>query len=148
MASSAGFAVINGDNKISGGQDVVFFNNKVAFNGAITVPVDNRTGEGDEDEYVLLDLPNIPADKTGVDLYVFVYEAGTRDHNFGMVANARFVLIDEVTKSVIQTYNLSSDVSGTAVHLGRVQRSGSGWQFMPIGEAAAADPNQVAAAYM
>lgn len=139
---------VNSSNKISGGSDVCFFNNKSILNGSVSVPVDNRTGEGDEDEFVLADLPNVPSDKVALDLYVFVYEADKRGHNFGMIGNSRFHLIDEATGNTIQTYGLNQHVNATTVHLGRVQRSSSGWEFLPVGEAAVATANEVARAYM
>ena len=138
---------LNKGGKIDGGQDVCFYHNKSIHNGAVQIPVDNRTGEGDDDEYVLFDLQKAPVDRS-FDLYVFVYEAAERGHNFGMIANPTVHLVDEVTNATIQVYSLNQHVTGTAVHLGRVSNDGNGWAFSPIGDAAAADPNAVARAYM
>lgn len=139
---------LNKDSKISGGDDVGFFNNKNALGGAVQIPVDNRTGDGHDDEYVLVNLGSVPADKTALDVFVFIFDAAARQQNFGMVANAQFQLINEETKEIIQSYSLNQHVSSTAIHLGRISRNGSGWNFEPVGEAASADPNEVAAAYM
>lgn len=138
----------NAQEKISGVNDVCFFNNKSLFNGGITVPRDNRTGEGDMDEEVTFELSRIPADKVNLDIYVFINEAAKRQQNFGMMANAFFTLKDADTGREIQKYSLSQFTSGDVLHVGRVTKAHGDWQFNPIGEAANSDPNQVIGAYL
>ena len=141
---------LNAQRKIQYPQDVCFFNNKITCGGAITIPVDNRTGEDDgsgDDEFFIADLSNIPADKVSFDIFVFIHAATARKQNFGMMANAKFELKDEVTGFSLQKYNISQFTNGTALHVGTIDRNGSGWDFKPVGEAAEADPNQVVQAY-
>lgn len=142
---------LNDQKKVSFPGDVAFFNNKWASNNSIGVPKDNQTGKdvpGEDDEYLIMDLTKVPADKHSFDIFVFIHEAAERGQNFGMVSNATFELKDDVTKNSIQAYNLSQFTTDTAVHIGTVSRNGAGWNFSPVGEAAPADPNQVVQAYL
>ena len=141
---------LNGQKKIQFPQDVCFFNNKSVLGGAVQAPVDNRTGEdtGDDDEFVVFDLAKIPADKAAFDIFIFIHDATGRKQNFGMMANARFELKDETNGSLIQGYAISQFTTGSCLHIGTVERNGDSWNFNPVGEAAEADPNQVAQAYL
>lgn len=142
---------LNAQKKIQFPQDVCFFNNKSICAGAIQMSEDNRTGEDSgkgDDEYFIADLPKVPTDKSAFDVFVFIHDHATRKQNFGMMANARFELKDEVTGSLIQGYNISQFATGSCLHIGTVERNASGWNFSPVGDAADADPNQVAQAYL
>lgn len=44
--------------------------------------------------------------------------------------------------------NIAEYAGKTVLHAGRLTKTGAGWTFQPIGEAAMADPNSVARAYM
>lgn len=140
--------VLNQQGKITGGQDVVFFNNKVFAGGAVSIPLDNRTGEGSDDEYADFDLSRVPSDKHGLDIYVFIHDAEERGQRFEMMANAHLDLIDQDTGKVLAEYKISQFTNETALHVGRVVRNGSGWGFEAFGEASRVGPNQVAPLYM
>ena len=137
--------VLGSSGKIGGGQDVVFFNNKSAH--GVVLPRDNRTGEGADDEEILLALDKVPADKTTIDLFVFIHDATKRNQTFGMTQNATFSLVDQDTKAVIQAYKLSELLTETSVHIGALVRNANGWGFEPYGDAGNQDPNAVAGAY-
>lgn len=140
--------VLDNNEKISSGADVVYFRNKDYNNGVITVPIDNRTGEGTDDEYIDLKLEKLPTDKSHVDIYVFINEAKARGQNFGMMANSSFVLSDVDAKNDLVKYSLSTYTNETALHVGRFSRGGAGWTFKPTGDVALADPNDVVGAYV
>lgn len=137
--------VLGSSGKIGGGQDVVFFNNKNAH--GVVLPRDNRTGEGTDDEEILIALDKVPADKTTIDLFVFIHDATKRNQTFGMMQNATFSLVDQDTKAVIQAYKLSELLTETSVHIGALVRNANGWGFEPYGDAGNQDPNAVAGAY-
>lgn len=143
---------LNAQKKIQFPQDVCFFNNKTICASAIQMSEDNRTGldsaPGQDDEFFTADLSKIPADKASFDVFVFIHDATNRRQNFGMMANARFELRNEADGSLIQGYNISQFTTGSALHIGTVERKGDTWNFNPVGEAAEADPNQVAQAYL
>ena len=113
--------------------------------GAITLPQDNRTGG---EETCAYKLASIPADRSFVDIYVCVYEAQKRGQHFGMMAGARLALEDAETDSLLQAYNIAEYAGKAVLHAGRLAKTAAGWTFQPIGEAAMADPNSVARAYM
>ena len=137
--------VLNRDEKISGGADVAFFNNKNYADGAIVLLKDNRVG-GIEPELCDYTLSKMPADRSHVDIYVIVHEAAKRGQHFGMMADAQLTL--EADGKVIQKYSIAEYSGKTALHAGRLSVTANGWTFQPIGEAAVADPNAVARAYM
>jgi tellurium resistance protein TerD len=139
---------LNQNGKISGNADVCYYNNKFIHENSISIPVDNRTGQGEDDEYVLMDLEKIPTNIQALDLYSFVYEAEKRSHHFGMISNAKFSLYNGETDELIQAYNLSQFVGQTGLHAGRVQRTADGWEFAPVGVAGTLTANQVAGSYM
>lgn len=142
------FAFLTGANgKIGSAADVVYFNNKVAYNGAVVLPRDNRTGEGDDDEELLTDITKIPAHVHNVEHFVFLHEATERNQDFSMIAGGAFTLYDQDGKK-IQEYKLQQFVNGTALHVGTLQRTATGWGFQPVGEPGNAGPNEVLNAFM
>ena len=140
--------VLNGSGKLSSGSDVVYYGNKFYVNNAVSVPTDNRTGEGDDDESIDLELSKLPADKTEVAVFVFIYQGQQRGQSFGMIPNSSFVLNCVEKNQEIAKYNLQQYTNETAIHIGSFKRSGAGWEFAPSGDVASADPNQVAQAYV
>lgn len=140
---------LNANGKLDGGNDVVFFNNPKYTNDSIVLPADNRDGS-DHPEEIHFTLPDVPANRHQLDIYVTIFEAATRKQNFGMVANAFVELVDTETGKQIQAYALNENFSqDTAVHLGSLVRDGSGgWAFNPVGVGASADLNAIAGAYL
>lgn len=137
------------DGKVKGAQDVIFFNNKTHASGALSVPVDNQTGEGDDDEFFIADLPLIPADINEVHVYVFIHEAARRGQNFGMIANTGFEIADADTGVVKVRYQVTQEFSSeTALHVATIARNGAAWEIRPVGTGGNFDPNQVMSAYI
>lgn len=136
---------VNG--KIGAATDVCFFNNKNYGGGSIVLPEDNRSGGSEEVNFT---LDKIPTDRQQLDIYVFVFDYEKRRQNFGMMANAKFELIDTGANPnvVLQAYALNESYSqDTALHVGSLVRSGSGWNFMPVGMGAVAGPNDALGSY-
>ena len=137
--------VLSADAKITSGSDVVFFNNKT-YGNAIVLPDDNRTGGSEHCNYT---LSNLPASVCFVDIFCFIHEAAQRNQSFAMMTNAKFTLIDSDTNAVIQQYRIDEfNTEQSALYVGRLSRTASGWTFNAIGAAASVDPNQVARTYM
>lgn len=141
--------VLGADQKLVSADCVVFFNNKHLNGGGVSVPVDNRTGAGDDDEKIFIEHAKLLNPKKYIDVYVFIHEAVERGQTFGMMTNASFTMTDEETGKEIVKYNISTYTNETVIHIGRfeVLDNGSGLKFEPSGDARQADPNQVAAAY-
>jgi stress response protein SCP2 len=139
------FAFITSNGKIGSTADVVFFNNKTAYNGAVVYPRDSRDG-GDVEE-VTVKLGSVPADKDSIEIFVFIHEGVQRQQDFSMVQSGSFKLFDE-KGTLIQDYKLQQFVNGTALHIGSLIRNPSGWGFQPVGESAVANPNEVLSAFV
>lgn len=138
--------VLNAQGKISGSSDVVFFNNKSA--SGVSIPRDNQDGSGDIDEEIFITLPDVPASKEAIGLFVFIHDAVARMQTFGLMKNSTFALYNDETKELIQKYALTSMSDQTAVHIGNLVRQGAGWGFEPYGDAfSGKSPNDFAAAY-
>lgn len=138
---------LNVNGRIDKAEDVIFFNNPKYAGDAIVLPKDERDG-GTGPEEISFNLPAVPADRTQLDLYVFIFDYVARKQSFGMIADAQVALIDAETNKVIQTYALNESFSqDSAVHIGSLVRDDSGWSFNPVGAGALADPNDVVSAY-
>lgn len=132
--------------KLGSTADVCYFGNKSVYNGAVVLPRDNRTGEGDDDEELLTDITKIPAHIHQVEHFVFLHEADVRKQDFSMIANGSFTLFDQDGK-MIQAYKLQQFANGTALHVGTLKRLSTGWGFQPVGDSATAGPNDVMKAF-
>lgn len=138
-----GFVTTNG--KLTSTSDVVFFNNKVLYGGAVNYPRDSRDG-GDIEE-LTVKLGQVPSDKDAIEIFVFIHLGTERRQDFSMIANGVFKLFDE-KGTLLQDYKLQQFVNGTALHIGSLSRNSTGWGFQPVGESAQANPNEVLSAFV
>jgi tellurium resistance protein TerD len=135
---------IQGDMK-----NVCFFNNKDCYNGAVVLPRDNRNGAdtaGLDDEEIFVEIGKIPAHIDKVEHFVFLHDAVTRGQDLSMISGGSFKLYDQ-DNNELASYKLQNFVNHTALHVGTLQRTATGWGFQPMGESAAANPNQVLQAF-
>lgn len=142
---------LNDQGKVTSAADVVYFKNKHHASGAISVPVDNQTGEGDDDEFFLMDLEALPAQYASFDVYIFIHEAAKRGQNFGMVANTRFDILDDETGNTEVRYLVTQQFSNeTCLHAVSIVKDKVTGHItvQPVGTGAVLDPNQVVALYM
>lgn len=144
-----GAYLLNVNGKITGAQDVVFFNHMevsgVRLNG------DNRTGAGEgDDEVISLDLSQISQSVSRIVFAITIFDAVNRKQSFGMVNNSYVRLLDvEHGEKELCRYELKEDFSTeTAVIVAELIRDGSEWQFHAIGEGKRADFNGIAGLYM
>ena len=117
-------------------QHFIFFNNLTSPDGAIQHTGDNLTGEGSgDDEQIKVALAALPADLDKVVVAVSIYDAETRQQNFGQVRNAFMRVVDQNGATELARYDLSEDASTeTAMVFGEVYRSGSDWKFRAVGQ--------------
>ena len=141
--------LLNGNGKITGGQDVVFFNHMevpgVRLNG------DNRTGAGEgDDEVISLDLDKVDPSVSRIVFCITIFEAMARRQSFGMVNNSYVRLVDvERDEKELCRYQLKENFSTeTAVIAAELIRDGSEWQFKALGEGKTCDLNGIAGLYM
>lgn len=116
---------------------MVFYNNSDLTDpeSAIIHSGDNRTGVGDgDDETAQIDLSKISPNVESIIVAVTIYEAKTRNQNFGLVDNAFVRLVDESGKEVLR-YDLGEDFSTqTSVVFAEIYRNNGDWKFRAVGE--------------
>ncbi len=121
--------------RVTGKQSLVYYGNQ--REAGIYLHGDNRTGAGDgDDEKISVALDKIPTDTERVVFAVTIYQAKTRNQNFGKVRNAYVRLVDEDKRGAeICRYNLTDDGgTNTAIVFAELVREGSEWQFKAVGK--------------
>lgn len=144
-------AIVLKNGKLAGKQDLVYFGNLRHPSGAITHQGDNLTGAGEgDDEQIIVDLPQVPAEYDKIVMVVNIYKAAARKQDFGMIRNAFIRLVDARNNNELCRYNLSESYEGmTAMVFGEIYRHNGEWKFNAIGQATN-DPGlgELAARYM
>lgn len=116
-------------------KEFVFYGNQEHPSKAVKSTGDNRTGAGDgDDEQILVDLSLIPANIEKISFTATIYEAETRNQNFGQVSNAYIRVVNADTNEEILRYDLGEDYSiETAVVVGEIYKNGAEWKFNAVG---------------
>lgn len=133
-------AILCGANgKIVGGDyknNCVFFGNLRHSSGAVVHRGDNLTGEGDgDDEQIMVNLPDVPADVERIVFVVNIYDADKRDQHFGLIENAFIRLADMDTGEEICRFNLTENYTEmTGLVVGELYRKSGVWKFNAIGQ--------------
>lgn len=127
--------LVSSDGKVKDERDFVFYNNLTNSNGSVKHTGDNRTGEGEgDDEQIIIDFDNIPANIDKIAITVTIFEAQQRAQNFGQVTNAFVRLVNAETNEEILIYNLGEDFSvETAVVFCEIYRYNGAWKFNAVG---------------
>lgn len=103
----------------------------VILNESLLHTGDNLTGVGDgDDEIIILNLVNIPANVSKIICAANIYEAGTRGQNFGQVRNAYLRVYNPDGNTELLKYDLGEDYSTfQGVVFGEVYRNNGEWKF-------------------
>ena len=127
--------MLQADGKVSGSDDFVFYGNLKHPSGAIEHMGDNLTGAGEgDDEQMRVDLSKVPANIEKIAFTVTIYDAETRNQNFGQVNNAFVRIYNEETGEEMMRYDLGEDFSiETAAVFGELYRNNGEWKFNAIG---------------
>lgn len=129
---------IDATGKAPSENEFIFYGQKKHASGAYYVLEDNRTGvdtkEGyDEEGFVTLD--KVPANLTGIVLFVSINKWETRKQNFGQVNGAYVDVLNQDSNEKLIHYDLSTQMtSGSGVIVGRFDRDGAGWKFTATGK--------------
>jgi Uncharacterized proteins involved in stress response, homologs of TerZ and putative cAMP-binding protein CABP1 len=117
-------------------EDLIYFGNLSHMSGTVQHLGDNLTGAGDgDDEQIVIDLSQVPADYDRIVIVVNIYEAYKRQQHFGLIQNAFIRIVDGRNNKEILKYNLSEDYSGmTAMVFGEIYRYNGEWKFNAIGQ--------------
>ena len=128
--------LLNSNGRIAGRKDVVFFNNLRHESGCVVHQGDNLTGAGDgDDEQILVNLSDLPAQYDRVVVLVSIYKASERNQHFGLIKNAFIRLVDADNNKELCIYNLSENYSNmTAMVFGELYRHNGEWKFNAIGQ--------------
>lgn len=128
--------VLGENGKVRSDSDFIFFNNLSGAGGAVVHQGDNLTGEGEgDDEVVVVQLAQLPADVVRISFAATIYEAEQRRQSFGMVQNAFIRVVNGDGGTEIARYDLSEDASTeTAMIFGDLYRHGGEWKFKAIGQ--------------
>lgn len=142
IALSAGKAVVPG---LAG---VCYFNNKKLLNSIETLG-DNLTGVGaGDDETIIVNIANVPANVDEILVCVNIYEAASRRQNFGMVNNAFIRIYDKDTNQEIMKFDLSEDYSSfNGMIMGKLYKKDAEWKFQAVGQGVNGDIAAIVASY-
>ncbi len=122
--------------KVASDQHFVFFNNLKSPDGSIEHTGDNLTGEGEgDDEQINVNVASVPAEIDKVVFPVSIYDADSRQQNFGQVRNAFIRVVNQANGSELARYDLTEDASTeTAMVFGELYRAGAEWKFRAVGQ--------------
>lgn len=132
--------MLGANGRVRRDEDFIFYGNLESTDGGVRHTGDNRTGEGEgDDEVLLIDFSKVPADVQTIAITVTIYEAAERRQNFGQVSNA-YVRVarrsgEEDMEGIEELrYDLGEDFSiETALVVCEIYRNGSDWKFKAVG---------------
>ena len=124
------------DGKSRNEGDFIFYNQKESTCGSVKHMGDNRTGEGEgDDEVIVVNLEKIPAEISKIVFTVTIHDAEANRQNFGMVSKAYIRVVNQGDNAEIARFDLSEDAStNTAMNFGEVYRNGAEWKFRAVGQ--------------
>ena len=127
--------LLGASGKVNSDEDFVFYGNLKHVSGSVEHLGYNLTGAGSgDDEQIKIDLSKVPANVEKIDFTVTIYEADTRNQNFGQVENAFIRVVNSATGEELIRYDLSEDFSvETAVIVGELYRNKGEWKFNAVG---------------
>ncbi len=127
---------VNAAGKVHSDGHFVFFNNKSTPDGTIVHTGDNLTGDGEgDDEQINVNLAALPAEVVKIVFPVSIYDAESRNQNFGQVRNAFIRIVNRSGGGEIARYDLSEDAATeTAMVFGELYRNNGEWKFRAIGQ--------------
>lgn len=127
--------LLNENNRVRTDDDLIFYNNLVSKCQSVKHLGDNKTGAGDDDEIIFIDLAKVPEDVKKIVFTVSMYEAKERKQNFGQVGTATIDLFDADTLNKEATFDLCEDAStDTAVIFGELYKNNGDWKFKAVGQ--------------
>lgn len=128
------FILTNG--KLLGKEDIVYFGNLRHRSDSVQHMGDNLTGAGDgDDEQVVVELANVPAQYDRIVVVVNIYQAVERKQHFGMIQNAFCHIVDARNNQELCRFNLTDNYSGmTSLIFGEIYRHDGEWKFNAIGQ--------------
>lgn len=106
------------DGKLLSDQSFCYFNQKVIE--GVSIPSDNRTGEGENDEYFVLTKSKLNTQAKTVEVFVVIHNAISRNQCMSMMLNGTFVIKDDTSGDTLGSWRLQDYGRDTAVHIATV----------------------------
>lgn len=125
--------------KIPADEYFIFYNNLKSPDGSLQHTGDNRTGEGEgDDEMILANMDLVHPDIEEILILVSIHHAKLREHHFGQLKNAFIRLYDVDNKKEILKYKLEDTFQNcTEVEFGKFQKINNEWRFTAQGNGTA-----------
>ena len=122
--------------KVRGDHDFIFYNQLKSQDGSVEHTGDNRSGQGDgDDEIILVNLSKVAPEVEKIAITVTIHDAQTRGQNFGQIANAFIRVVNQDTNVEVVRFDLAEDYSTeTAMVFGEVYRHNGEWKFRAVGQ--------------
>jgi tellurium resistance protein TerD len=116
--------------------DFVFYNNLTAADGAVKHMGDSRTGAGEgDDEVIMINLDALPFDVVRIQFVLSIYNMDYLDHDFSMVKNVYFRIVNSRIETEIFRYELDEELTEhEGLIIGELDRIGAEWIFRAVGE--------------
>lgn len=113
----------------------IFYNNLRSPDGSVEHTGDNRSGEGEgDDELILADLNSIDRKVNEIPVVVSIHDAIARGHHFGLLKDAYIRVYDVENNKEILRYDLDeSNPQNTDVEFGKLVRDSNDWRFIASG---------------
>lgn len=127
--------MIGANGKLPKDEYFIFYNNLNSPDGSVKHTGDNRTGDGDgDDEMILAQLSAVSSDISELIFVASIHDADTRKHNFGMLKDAYIRIVDVATNREILRYDLDEDFGEcTDVEFGKLHKENGDWHFVAVG---------------
>ena len=132
--------LLGSNEKVRRDEDFIFYGNLDSTDGSVHHTGDNRTGEGEgDDEVLIIDFSKVPPDISKIAITVTIYEAQERGQNFGQVSNAyvrvaRMANAQDMTGAEVLRFDLMEEFSvETALVVCEIYRHGDEWKFNAVG---------------
>lgn len=127
--------LLGANGRVTSDSDFIFYGNQRHPSGCIESTGDNRSGEGEgDDEQVLVNLSQVPANIERIAFAVTIYDADARRQNFGMVGNSYIRVVDQNSGEELVRFDLGEDYSiETAIVVGELYRHNGEWKFNAVG---------------
>lgn len=124
------------DKKCHDEKNFVYYHNLTDPSGAVIHSGDNRTGAGDgDDESAKIDFSKMPANVQHIVVAVTIYDAKSRNQNFGLVDNAYIRIVDEKSGEEKIRYDLTEDYSTqTSLVFVEIYNKNGEWRMNAVGE--------------
>ncbi|MEN8219068.1 MAG: TerD family protein [Pseudomonadota bacterium] len=131
--------LLKASGKVRNDNDFIFYNN-LNEGGAVEHMGDNQTGgeEEEDEEIIKIDLMRLEREEPYVEkivIAVTIYEAESREENFGEVNNAFIRIVDDETHEEIVRFDLTEDYpTETTMIFGEIYKKKGEWRFAAVGQ--------------